>query len=174
METTSTITRFSIIPAMLKELAEEAAITRKFLALVPEDKYDWAPHAKSMKMGNLATHIAELPAWIAMGLNSDYLDFAESSWEPTELRDGAQLMEIFEKSVQEGTDALISADEDRFTAPWTLKMGERIISEMTRFETLRMSYQQTVHHRAQLGVYLRLLDIPIPGTYGPSADETDF
>ncbi len=171
METTSTITRFAIIPALLRELASEAAITRKFLNLIPADKYDWAPHPKSMKMGVLATHIAELPSWIAMALNTDYLDFAENSWEPTLLRDNTQLLEIFEKSLQAGTDALQAADEDRFEEMWTLKNGEHVLAKMTRFETVRLAYQQTTHHRAQLGVYLRLLDIPIPGSYGPSADE---
>lgn len=168
------MTRFAIIPAMLKELAEENTITRKFLALVPDDKHGWAPHPKSMKLGELATHIAELPGWINLGVNTDELDFAKASWEPTHIENNAALLAHFDKAVETGVAALNSADEDRFGEPWLLRTGDKIHARMTRFEMIRHAFQQTVHHRAQLGVYLRLLDIPIPGTYGPSADATDF
>lgn len=174
METISTTTRFAIIPAMLKEFAEENAVTRQFLALVPDDKHDWAPHEKSMKMAALATHIAELPSWVALGVHTDELDFANSSWEPTEVADNAAILAIFDKSVETGVAALNAADEAHFNEEWILRTGDKIHARMTRFEMMRHAFQQTVHHRAQLGVYLRLLNIPIPGTYGPSADATDF
>ncbi len=174
METTSTTTRFAIVPAMLKEFAEENAITRQFLTLVPDDKHDWAPHEKSMKLGALATHIAELPSWIALGVYTDELDFAKSTWEPKAVSGNADILAIFDKSVADGEAALNAADESRFNEEWLLRTGEKIHARMTRFEMMRHAYQQTVHHRAQLGVYLRLLNIPIPGTYGPSADATDF
>lgn len=174
METISTTTRFAIIPAMLKEFDEENAITRQFLALVPDDRHDWAPHQKSMKLGALAAHIAELPSWIALGVHTDELDFAKMSWEPTELENNAALLALFDKSVASGEAALNAADEDRFNEEWLLRTGDKIHARMTRYEMMRHAYQQTAHHRAQLGVYLRLLDIPIPGTYGPSADATDF
>jgi uncharacterized damage-inducible protein DinB len=174
METINTATRFEIIPALRKELAEETAITRRFLERVPDDKRDWAPHPKSMKMGDLAMHIADLPSWINLGVNTDELDFAKMSWEPKSYEKNADLLALFDQSVEAGNAALDAADADRFEEPWLLRTADKIHARMTRFEMIRHAYSQMAHHRAQLGVYFRLLDIPVPGTYGPSADEMDF
>ena len=161
------------IPLLLKEMEEEAETTRKMLSRVPNDKYDWSPHPKSMTIRRLSTHIAELPAWVSMALNTSDLDFAKMDYKPTEINDTAALLALFEKSYSEGYGRLQKAAEADLLPNWTLRTGEKVHSVRTKYEVIRMAFCQTVHHRAQLGVFLRLLDIPIPGSYGPSADE-DF
>ncbi|MEZ0541124.1 DinB family protein [Fibrella arboris] len=164
----------SIIELMLKEMDMEANTTRKMLSRIPDDQYDWAPHPRSMPMRNLAVHIAELPAWVSMALHTDGIDFATMDYTPTPVAHTAEVLTIFEKSLAEGKAALSQANEAQFERPWTMRHSETIISTDTKGEVIRMAFSQTVHHRAQLGVYLRLLDIPIPGSYGPSADEPMF
>ena len=160
-----------IIPLLLKEMDQEAAITRKMLQLVPADKFDWKPHEKSMNMKSLTVHIAELPSWVKMALNTTELDFAKMDYTPTEASDAHDLLAIFEKSYSAGSEALRSATEEDLLPEWTLRNGEQVYNVFTKYEVIRHSLAQTIHHRAQLGVYLRLLNIPIPGSYGPSADE---
>ncbi|MEP7238638.1 MAG: DinB family protein [Ferruginibacter sp.] len=157
-----------------KELENEAVTTRKMLALVPAEKFDWKPHPKSMVMMNLATHIAELPTWIGMVLNTDELDFAANEYKPTIVKDNAGLMELFEKSLADGRTQLANGKEDSLEKIWILRTGEQILSSGSKADMIRISLSQIIHHRAQLGVYLRLLDIPIPGSYGPSADDNNF
>ncbi|HUR11858.1 MAG TPA: DinB family protein [Flavitalea sp.] len=162
------------IPLLMKEFDSEAVITRKFLKIVPADKFNWKPHEKSMSMQNLAVHIAELPSWVSMGLHTDGIDFATMDYTPTVVGSNAQLVELFEKSYKSGREALSAAKEADLWPSWTMRMGERVISVLTKYEVIRHAFSQVTHHRAQLGVYLRLLHIPIPGSYGPSADETNF
>jgi uncharacterized damage-inducible protein DinB len=161
-----------IIPLLLKEMAEEAETTRKMLSLVPADKFDWQPHVKSMSVKRLATHIAELPGWTAMALNTAELDFATMNYTPIPVNSTEDILAVYEKSYAEGHEALTKATEADLLPNWTLRNGDKIYSVRTKYEVIRMSFCQTVHHRAQLGVFLRLLDIPIPGSYGPSADES--
>ncbi|MDB5018232.1 MAG: DinB family protein [Mucilaginibacter sp.] len=163
-----------IIPMLLKEMEEEAQTTRKMLSRVPNDKYDCQPHEKSMTIKRLTTHIAELPAWVTMTFTTDELDFADNPYEPTSINNTSELLEAFEKSLADGKAHLAIATEDDLLKNWTLRNGDQIYSVRTKAEVIRMSFCQTVHHRAQLGVFLRLLNIPIPGSYGPSADETSF
>ncbi len=163
----------SIIELLSKELEQEAEITRKMLGRVPNDKWDWKPHQKSMTMMNLTTHVAELPGWIAIGLNSSGIDFAEHPYEPAVVHSTSEVMDIFEKALDEGRGALRNAKEEDLLPQWTLRNGDQIYSVMTKYEVIRHSLAQSIHHRAQLGVYLRLLDIPIPGSYGPSADDVN-
>jgi len=160
-----------IIPLLLKEMDQEAAVTRKFLQIVPADKFDWKPHEKSMVMSSLVVHIAELPSWVKMALNTSGIDFATMDYTPTPVSSTEELVQIFEKSLAEGREALTTAKEEDLLPEWTMRNGEQIISVMTKYEVIRHAFAQTTHHRAQLGVYLRLLNIPIPGSYGPSADE---
>jgi uncharacterized damage-inducible protein DinB len=162
------MTQISLIQ---KELEREALTTRKMLALVPAEKFDWKPHPKSMAMMNLATHIAELPTWVSMVLNTDELDFAANEYKPTIVKDNAELMELFEKSLEDGLAPLDDSKEDLLSKTWTLRTGEQILTTGSKADMIRHALSQIIHHRAQLGVYLRLLDIPIPGSYGPSADE---
>ncbi len=163
-----------ILPLLLKEFEEEAKTTRKFLKRVPIEKFSWKPHEKSMTMKNLVVHIAELPGWVEMTLHTDGLDFATSPYTPTKVSMSEELLDLHHKSYESGKKALEEANEDELWLEWTLQNGEQILSKRTKYETVRMSFSQTIHHRAQLGVYLRLLNIPIPGSYGPSADEAMF
>ncbi len=160
-----------LIPIFLKEFEAEALTTRNMLSRIPDDKYDWQPHPKSMTIRTLATHIAELPTWVSLALTTDGLDFAAEPYNPTIINTTKDLLALLEKSLAEGRAELIPANEVKLTENWTLRNGDIIYSVQTKHETIRHAYCQMVHHRAQLGVYLRLLNVPIPGSYGPSADE---
>ncbi|HVI48458.1 MAG TPA: DinB family protein [Chitinophaga sp.] len=161
----------SIIASLLKEMEKEAVTTRKMLERVPEDKYNWKPHQKSMTILRLATHIAELPGWVTLTLTTPELDFAKYDYKPEPLNDNKELLAYFERSLADGRQHLEQANEAQLEENWTLRDGDAIFQTTSRAEMIRITYSQIVHHRAQLGVYLRLLDIPIPGSYGPSADE---
>lgn len=165
----------NIIELLKKELEAEAATTRKMLSIVPEDKWDWKPHPKSMSLMQLSTHIAEMPEWIAFAINSDGLDFATTPYVPHVITTNAELLEIFNKALAAGRMALDEATEENvLNGRWVLRMGDTVLADNSKYESIRHALAQTIHHRAQLGVYLRLLDIPIPGSYGPSADENNF
>lgn len=161
----------SQIETLLKELDQEAQTTRKMLQRVPNDKYDWKPHEKSGTVRWLATHIAELPSWVSMTLTTSELDFSKNPYKTEQIDNTAELLESFERNLADGKAHLEKATEGDLTQPWTLRNGETVYSTSSKAEVLRMTYCQIVHHRAQLGVYLRLMDVPIPGSYGPSADE---
>ncbi|WP_317191782.1 DinB family protein [Fulvivirga marina] len=163
-----------MIKALLTELEKEAQTTRKMLERIPDAKFQWQPHTKSMTLLNLATHIAELPGWITTTLTTDELDLAEVPYVAPVLNSTEELMTLFEDKLKEGKSQLEEANEERFNDTWILREGNQVYSSDTKAEVLRMVYCQIVHHRAQLGVYLRLLDVPIPGSYGPSADEVSF
>ena len=155
----------------LKEMAEESQTTSKMLSRVPNDQYDWKPHEKSMTVRQLATHIAELPGWVALALNTSELDFATSPYKQVPISNTTELLDYFKKTLAEGTARLSVATDADLLPNWTLRNGATILSERTKAEIIRMTFCQIVHHRAQLGVFLRLLNVPIPGSYGPSADE---
>lgn len=164
----------SMINMFRKELEHEAVTTRKMLERIPDDKYDWKPHPKSMNIRQLSTHIAELPTWITMALTTDELDFAANPYEPIHVNNTQELMKLFEESLENGFSELKPENESKMEQPWTLRNGNEIYSTTSKAEVLRMAMNQITHHRAQMGVFLRLLDIPIPGSYGPSADEMKF
>lgn len=156
-----------------KQFVDEGAITRKMLSRIPNDKWDYKPHSKSMDMKRLATHLADLPGWIHMTLTTDELDFAQP-YEQPEINTTADLLAYFEKRYAEGLSVLVPENEALLEKPWTLRNGDTVYSTDPKIDIIRMSFSQQIHHRAQLGVYLRLLDIPIPASYGPSADEGAF
>jgi uncharacterized damage-inducible protein DinB len=164
----------TILESMTRELENESVVTRKMLQRIPDDKYDWKPHERSMPMGRLATHIAELPSWIGMTLNTSELDFAANDYKPTIISNTTDLLKCFEKNLEDGKKEIAKAKEEQLSQPWTLRNGKEVYSTSPKGDVLRMSLSQIIHHRAQLGVYLRLLNIPIPGSYGPSADEPNF
>ncbi len=161
----------SIIEILKRETEQEAQTTRKFLSIVPTDKYDWKPHPKSMSLIQLATHIAELPSWVSLGLTTDELDFAANPYQQVPIANNEELLAYFEKNYTQGKADLEATTEEILEQPWTLRNGDQIYFTNTKYDTVRVSISQTTHHRAQLGVYLRLLGIAIPGSYGPSADE---
>lgn len=162
-----------LIPLFSNELEQEAETTQKFLKLVPDDKFNWKPHEKNMSLQELTVHIAEIPGWIETALNKDLLDFSDG-YKPTPVKNSDDLLELLEQSVQKSKAALDEADEDDLLPDWTMRDGDQVLMVIPKHEVIRHSLNQLTHHRAQLGVYLRLLDIPIPGSYGPSADEQSF
>lgn len=161
----------TIVQILLKEMEREAATTRKMLSIVPTEKFDYKPHEKSMSLKQLATHVAELTSWVTLILNTSELDFLENPYDPKELANTQELVNYFEACLQQAKERLATATEEDFQLDWTLRSGETIHVVESKGDNIRMCYCQIVHHRAQLGVYLRLLNIPIPGSYGPSADE---
>lgn len=163
-----------LIKLLQKELEQEATTTRKMLSLVPAEKFDWQPHPKSMTLKKLASHIAELPGWIEMAITTDELDFENNPYVPHDVKTNDELIAFFEECLKKGREALANADVNTFSKEWVLRSGDQIYSKETKYDVIRMSYSQVIHHRAQLGVCLRLLDIPLPGSYGPSADDMTF
>lgn len=163
-----------LIELLLKELNEEAKTTRKMLERVPVDKYQWKPHEKSMTLIALATHVAELPSWVTMALTTSELDFAANPYTPEPINNTQDLLAYFERSLESGREHLTKADENQFNEMWTLREGDVIYSTSSKYDVIRMTFSQIIHHRAQLGVYLRLLNIPLPGSYGPTADDMSF
>ncbi len=159
----------TIIETFRRELENEAIATRKMLERIPEDKYDFQPHEKSMDMQRLANHIADLPYWIRMSLHLNELDFAKNPYKPTAYQGGA-LLHYFEEGLKDALASFDEANDDMLPESWILRDGDTIFVDSNKLDTVRMSISQIIHHRAQLGVYLRLLDVPIPGSYGPSAD----
>ena len=168
------VTSKTMINMFLKEMEQEAITTRKFLQIVPEDKWDWKPHEKSMTLQRLATHVAELPSWASMAINTDELDFEASKYIPNLAKTNAELLAILDKSLTDAKASLKKASDNILSRTWVMRSGKTIFSKSTKGDVIRMAYCQIVHHRAQLGVYLRLLNIPIPGSYGPSADDNRF
>ncbi|MFD2933417.1 DinB family protein [Spirosoma flavum] len=164
----------SRVQRLLKEMQQEAQTTHKMLERVPDDKYDWQPHPKSMTIRQLTTHISELPTWVTMVLTTDELDFANNPYTPINVNGTAELLDLFERSLANGESSLSQATDEQLEPMWTLRNGDQIYNKSTKGEFIRITFSQIVHHRAQLGVFLRLLNIPIPGSYGPSADELGF
>lgn len=160
-----------LIPIFKKELQEESAITREMFSRIPDDKLGWKPHEKNMSLKQLATHIAELPGWVAMTFTTDGLDFAKGDYKPAKVDDKKELMKLFEDTEEIGESHLIPEYEKDLGQSWILRNGDIILQKYTKAEVVRMVLNQITHHRAQLGMYLRLMDVPIPGSYGPSADE---
>jgi uncharacterized damage-inducible protein DinB len=162
-----------IIPLLQKEFESETATLRRFLEKVPSDKFDWKPHGKNMTMKQLTVHLAEIPGWIMMALTTEGLDFA-GGYKPTEAENTNELVKIFDENYAKSKEALGKASEDDLNGTWTMRMGEQVLMSLSKYETIRHAFAQMIHHRAQLGIYFRLLDMPVPKTYGPSADDTGF
>jgi uncharacterized damage-inducible protein DinB len=156
------------------QLAAEAKTTRKFIEAFPFDKKDYQVHEKSMKIGDIFLHIIDLPLWAEMAVTTDELDFEKAPYDPKQLNSVEEAMAYFNECVDKGMAALKNADDSVFDENWTLRSGSTIYSVSTKEEVVRMAHNQTVHHRAQLGVNYRLLGIPVPQSYGPTADYTDF
>ena len=168
----------SINQALLPEFDQEMANTRKTLERVPEDKFAWKPHEKSSSMVSLATHLATLPSWGIITIQKDSFDLAPEG-EPPPRNEPAksveELLQRFDQSVASTRDALATASDEDLMKPWTLLKGGTTIFSLPRVAALRsFVLNHNVHHRAQLGVYLRLNDVPVPSIYGPSADEGSF
>lgn len=159
----------------LPEFDQEMATTRRVLERVPEDKLAWKPHAKSMSLGQLASHVAQLPAWASNIFTADEFDFRPPGAPPfkgADLRSNKELLEAFDKGVATARAAIGGAKDESLDTAWTLKATPHTIFSAPRWSAYRgFGLNHIIHHRAQLSVYLRLLDVPVPKIYGPSADE---
>jgi uncharacterized damage-inducible protein DinB len=168
----------SISKSVLPEFDHEMANTRKTLERVPDDKFDWKPHEKSMTIGRLATHLANIPGWTKNTFAVDELDVAPPGQPPYREEDAksrTELLAAFDKNVADARAALEAATDENWQGKWSLLAGGKVIFTLPRPAVLRgFILSHSIHHRAQLGVYLRLLDIPVPSIYGPSADEGSF
>ena len=162
------------LPNLKKEFQEEYQTTRKFFEVFPEGKNEYSPHEKSMKMMPLATHIAEIFGWPEFIMKTEKLDFAAGDYQPTILQTKAELQQKLEDDFEKTTKILNSMKEDDLNGSWTMNMGEQVLADFTKYSAMRHALNQITHHRAQLGVYYRLNDIPLPGSYGPSADVESF
>ena len=164
----------SISEVLLPEFDEEMKNTRKMLERLPEDKFDYKPHEKSMALGRLASHVAELPSWAAHTLQSEVLEI-QAGQQPYLAKSRQQLLENFDKNVAEGRKLIAGATDADFAVIWTFKYGGQTIFALPRAAVIRsVVMNHMIHHRAQLSVYLRLNEIEVPGMYGPSADEMKF
>ena len=168
----------SISKTILPEFDHEMANTRKTLERVPDGKFAWKPHEKSMTLGGLATHLANIPSWTAQTFDRDELDIAPPGQPPYRLEEAKSrdaLLEAFDKNVSSARVALEAATDENWKGKWSLLMTGKPIFTLPRTAVMRgFVMNHMIHHRAQLGVYLRLLDVPVPSIYGPSADEGSF
>ena len=158
--------------AMINEIKHEGAQTKKLLERVPFDKFDWSPHEKSMKLGRLAVHVAEIPRWSSRILSAPEFDFTKAEYKQAEVQSTEELVQLSENNIQKALDDFNAAKDEDLMASWTFRRGEHVIFTLPRAAAIRtLAMNHLLHHRGQLSVYLRLLHIPIPGMYGPSADE---
>jgi uncharacterized damage-inducible protein DinB len=158
---------------LLLEFDVEMKKTRTALERVPEDKKDFAPHVKSMPLGKLAPHVAQLAGFGLTVLTTPELDFSKGGYKPLPFESAAQLVRVLDEGAAKVRVALQNTSDEAWTQPWKLSIGGKPIFEGSRFLAYReMFLNHLVHHRAQLGVYLRLNEKPVPATYGPSADDT--
>ena len=161
----------SIADALLPEFDHEMAVTRKVLERVPEDKFEWTPHPKSMSMVALATHVATIPSWGLPTLTETELDLGGQN-QNTAVTSRADLLSRFDRNVAGTRAALVGKTDAEMMTIWSLKNNGQKLFTMPRASVWRgFVLNHLVHHRAQLGVYLRLNDVPVPAMYGPSADE---
>lgn len=156
---------------MIPEFDHEFAETRRALERVPEDKFDWKPHEKSFSLHQLAGHVAEIPQWVPVTLQMDLFDLDEP-YERVVPETKEEILAHFDQGVAAARALIESATGDQLMSTWSMKKGGEVTLSMPKAAVLRsFILNHNVHHRAQLGVYLRMLDVPVPSHYGPSADE---
>lgn len=157
--------------AFKSEWEREAISARKMMERTPFEKFAWKPHERSMDLGGLVRHMANLASFPSKIVSNDFLDIA-SAPKPQPLASTAELVGLFDMNLNESLKALKNVTNDDLFAEWTLRSGDQVIVSLPRAGALRsIAMNHFIHHRGQLSVYLRLLDIPIPSIYGPSADE---
>lgn len=163
----------AIKDGFISELKHEASFTKKMLERVPWDKKDWRPHEKSMTLGRLATHITETLKWISNIRHIDDFDFMRDlSFEFHTAATKEQLMQAFQENLENALSDLAAMSDEDFNKIWIVRRGEQVMYNMPKKVAVRAwGFSHQVHHRGQLSVFLRLLDVPVPGMYGPSADE---
>src|SRR3954452_23370798 len=163
--------------ALLPEFDQEMTSARKTLERVPDEKFSWKPHEKSSSMGSLAGHLANLPSWASLAIKEDSLDLAPGGVpvHTPPLNSTAEVLATFDKNIADARVAIAGASDEQLFQPWSLMMNGKTLMTVPRAVVLRsFVMNHLIHHRAQLGVYLRLNDIPVPSVYGPSADENNM
>lgn len=161
--------------ALIKELEFEGASTKKMLGRVPFDKFDWKPHEKSTSLGKLAVHVAEIPRWVTRVVTLPEYDFLTANVQPSEVHSTEDILKVHETNLQKAIADLQTIPDEELMTPWTFRRGEQVFFTLPRAAVIRnMAMNHMIHHRGQLSVYLRLLDVPVPGMYGPTADEKLF
>jgi uncharacterized damage-inducible protein DinB len=164
-----------VLDPMLSEFREEVATTRRVLERVPADKLMWKPHAKSMTLGQLAIHIATVPGRLAQITKGESFDVTQGSFVPPQPKDMEEIKAAFEQSVKDVEAHLTGMTEQASQGKWRLMLGDKQIFERPRVEVMRsIMLNHWYHHRGQMSVYLRMLDVPVPVIYGRSADESPF
>lgn len=159
------------IEAILLEMSHEAATTRRLLERVPAQHLAWKPHEKSMSLGRLATHIAEIPGWVSTILDKDGFDVGASNYTPQTAASVAEVVEMFDRNAAAAEAAIRRQTMDRLSATWRITRQGQVMVEMPRMGVIRsLLLNHLIHHRGQLSVYLRLKDVPLPSIYGPTAD----
>lgn len=157
---------------VVPELEHEAAITRRLLERISEADYGWKPHPRSMSLGELVSHMAQIPGWGVTVLTTEELDFDPAQFTPWIAPSNQELLAKFDEGVQQALSLLREQSDEQMQANWSLKILGQTQFTMSKAAALRTwVLNHLVHHRGQLSVYLRLRDIPVPGIYGPSADE---
>ena len=168
----------SIADSFLPEFDQEMASTRKALERVPSEKGAWKPHPKSFPLGHLAQLVARMPSWLVMTMKQTELDLnppaGERKFPGYSLETTETLLRTFDEGVQGARAAIAGASDDDMTVPWSLKTGGTVVLTLPRQAMLRQTVNHLIHHRGQLTVYLRLVDVPVPAIYGPSADDQRF
>lgn len=159
--------------SLINEIKHEGANTRKMLSRVPDSQLSWKPHDKSRALMNIAKHVANIYTWVPRVLKTDGMDLAKDT--PAQAPDfsvNSELLAILDKCIQDAVSHLEAASHEDMARPWTFSHGDHVIFTLPKAAVIRdMALNHTVHHRGQLSVYLRLLNVPVPGMYGPSADE---
>ena len=167
----------NIVEEYLAQLDDEVKRTRRTLEMVPEGEDDWKPHEKSMPLGRLAGVVAMMPGWFALIVNQDELDLnppGGGKFEQKPMRTAADLVKALDEGAAQGRKALQGASEEHLQKPWKLLVSGNVVSSQPRHVVIRDTFSHLAHHRAQLGVYLRMNDISVPAVYGPSADDQQF
>lgn len=162
---------------LLAELNREVDRSRRALEQVPDGKYDWKPHDKSMIFGYLANMVATIPMWVTMQVNQDELDIAPkdgSKFEQKRLDSSAELVEALDKAAAGARDAFDKTNDEHLLMNWQLKAGGAVVAEAPRHEMIQDTLLHWAHHRGQMTVYLRLMGAKVPALYGPSADDKEF
>lgn len=161
-----------IVKVLIEEIKDEAENTRKLLECVPDGKNDWKPHERSFPLGRLAGHVAEILDWVYWITKKDEFDLTKDNFERFIPEDNKALLAHFERKLEEAVTILRATTPEQLEEEWTFLIGGNVYTKGTRYHEIRKwAFNHLYHHRGQLGVYLRLLDIPIPGMYGPSADD---
>ena len=164
----------SLVDALLPEFDHEMTVTRKVLERVPDGQFDWKPHQKSMSLGQLAQHVATIPTWGKVAMTQEAFDLAGNP-QAAQLPTCTEILSLFDRNVSDARAALVGRGDGEMMAQWTLKRGAHTLFSMPRASVWRsFVMNHLIHHRAQLGVYLRLNDVAVPSIYGPSADEGIF